>query len=206
VKPGGALRRRLLFCAAVAVWLCLVFAGTAALMGYKNAAGAQLDAPSRWPDDSRLPRVSGQATLVMAAHPHCPCTRASLTELERLLSRTPGRMHAVLLFVRPQGAPSRWEDTDLWRRASSMAGVQTVSDPGGAEARRFHALTSGQTALYAPDGELLFSGGITAARGHEGDSVGRAYILAALEGTRLPHPNAPVFGCALDSPDDGGKP
>jgi hypothetical protein len=175
-------------------------------MRYKNAAGARLDAPARWPKESRLLRVSGEATLVMAAHPHCPCTRASLTELERLLSRTRGRMHAMLLFVAPDGAPSGWEDTDLWRRASAMAGVQVVPDAEGAEARRFHALTSGQTALYAPDGELLFSGGITAARGHEGDSVGRAYILAALEGNHLPYPNTPVFGCALDSPDPGGKP
>ena len=104
MKPAGVLRRRLFFVVAVAVWLCLVFAGTAALMRYKNAPGAQLDAPARWPAESRLVRIPGEATLVMAAHPQCPCTRASLTELERLLSRVRGRMHAVVLFVKPRGA------------------------------------------------------------------------------------------------------
>jgi hypothetical protein len=206
MKMGGALRQRLFFCAATAAWLCAVFAGTAALLRYKSSAGAQRDAPARWPEESRLARVPAQATLVMAAHPHCPCTRASLTELDRLLSRARGRMHAVVLFVRPQGAAAGWEDTDLWRRARAMAGAQAVLDLEGAEAHRFQALTSGQTAVYDPEGKLLFSGGITAARGHEGDSVGRAYILAALDGTHLPHPNAPVFGCALDSPENGGKP
>jgi hypothetical protein len=206
MNPPGGARGRLLFCAAIAVWLCVVFAGTAALMRYKNRAGAQLDAPSRWPAESRLVRLIGQATLVMAAHPQCPCTRASLNELDRLLSRLRGRMHAVVLLVTPRGAPAGWENTDLFQRARSMAGVQAVLDIEGVEARRFHALTSGQTAVYAADGTLLFSGGMTAARGHEGDSAGRAYILASLDGAHLPHPNAPVFGCALETPEDGGSP
>jgi hypothetical protein len=204
MSGNATLRRRLVFCAVTVVWLFAVSAGTAALMRYKNIAGAQLDAPARWPAGSRIVRVPGEATLVMAAHPQCPCTRASMTELERLLSRLRGRLHAVVLFVKPEGAPAGWEDTDLFRRASSVEGAQAIVDVDGVEARRFNALTSGQTLLYAADGRLLFSGGITAARGHEGDSVGRAYILAALDGAHLPHPNAPVFGCALETPHERG--
>jgi hypothetical protein len=206
MKAAGKLSSRALFCVAVAAWLSLVFAGTAAMMRYKNAAGAQFEAPPRWPAESRISRLPGQATLVLVAHPRCPCTRASLSELERLLARAPQRLHAIVLFVKPRGAPPQWEDTDLWRRAASIPGAQAVLDLDGTEAHRFHALTSGQTIVYDASANLLFSGGITAARGHEGESAGRAYIVAALGGARLEHPNAPVFGCALDSPDNGGTP
>jgi hypothetical protein len=206
MKISSAVRSRALFCGATAAWLCAVFAGTTALMRYKNAAGAQVEPPSRWPQASSVVRAPGHATLVLAAHPHCPCTRASLTELDRLLARAAGRLEAAVLFVKPRGAPENWENTDLWQRVASMPRAKPILDVDGVEAHRFHALTSGQALVYDEAGNLLFSGGITPARGHEGDSAGRAYILAALGGAHLEHPTAPVFGCALDTPDTGGTP
>jgi len=72
-------------------------------------------------------------------------------------------------------------------------------DENGAEAQRFQSKTSGQTVLYAPSGELLFHGGITIARGHEGDNPGVDVIESLLQ-----HKDAapvaastPVFGCEL---------
>jgi hypothetical protein len=200
MKIGARLRSRALFCGAAAGWFCAVFAGTTALARYKNAAGAQLQAPARWPVASSVVRSPGRSTLVLAVHPHCPCTRATLTELDRLLVRAGGRLEAVVLFVRPHGAPDGWENTDLWQRVASMSRARPVVDMGGVEAHRFRALTSGQASVYDERGSLLFSGGITPARGHEGDSAGRAYILAAVGGAHLEHPTAPVFGCALHSP------
>ena len=55
-----------------------------------------------------------------------------------------------------------------------------LRDDDGAEARRFGAETSGQTLLYDEHGALLFSGGITGARGHAGDNAGRASLVALL--------------------------
>jgi hypothetical protein len=205
MKTGG-LRSRALFASATVAWLCAVFAGSTALVRYKNAPGAQVEPATRWPAQSTVARVPGRAMLVLAAHPHCPCTRATLTELDRLLVRAAGRLQAVVLFVKPQGASDGWEDTDLWRRVARMPAAKPVLDVDGVEAHRFRALTSGQTLVYDEDGSLLFSGGITAARGHEGDSAGRGLILAALGGARLEHARAPVFGCALDSPEYGGTP
>lgn len=203
---GGRRSRALFASATTAAWLCAVFAGTTVLMRYKNAPGAQVEPPARWPAESTVARVPGHAMLVLVAHPHCPCTRASLTELDRLLLRAGGRLQAVVLFVKPRGAPDGWENTGLWRRVEQMPAARPLLDVEGVEAHRFRALTSGQTLVYGEEGNLLFSGGITAARGHEGDSAGRGLILAALEGTRLEHPRAPVFGCALDSPENGGTP
>jgi hypothetical protein len=206
MKVSTVLRSRAFFCGATVVWLCAVFAGTTAMMKYKTAASAQVDPPARWPQASSIVRTPGHAMLVLAAHPHCPCTRATLTELDRLLVRAEGRLEATVLFVKPAGAPAGWEKTDLWDRVATMPRAKPLLDVGGAEAHRFRALTSGLVVVYDESGKLLFSGGITAARGHEGDSAGRAYILAALGGAHLEHPTAPVFGCALDTPDKGGTP
>ena len=61
----------------------------------------------------------------------------------------------------------------------------------------FHAETSGQTALYDATGNLLFSGGITSARGHEGDNDGRAAVVSLLTSDGAEERETPVFGCPL---------
>jgi hypothetical protein len=85
----------------------------------------------------------------------------------------------------PPGFTSNWAKTSLWRSAAAIPGVsETVDD--GREARLFGAATSGQTMVYDRNGRLLFSGGITAARGHLGDNPGASAITALLEGP-VPH-------------------
>src|SRR5205823_6234038 len=90
-------------------------------------------------------------------------------------------------FYRPQNAPSDWERTDLYRQAAAIPGVTICRDEEGAEARYFHAATSGQTLLYDEAGRLLFSGGITAARGHEGDNDGQQTLIALLNDSTAKH-------------------
>ena len=97
------------------------------------------------------------------------------------MARSDGRVSAKVLFVEPPGKPGTWSDGELWQIASEIPGVDRVPDPGGAIAARFHLATSGHTVLYDAAGELRFSGGITAARGHEGDNAGRAAVLAQIE-------------------------
>jgi len=93
--------------------------------------------------------------------------------------------------------PADWEQTDLWRRAASIPGVSLTRDDDGVEAQRFDAATSGQTVVYDGDDRLLFSGGITAARGHEGDNPGRTAILSLLASAGGEQRSTPVFGCSL---------
>jgi hypothetical protein len=54
--------------------------------------------------------------------------------------------------------------------------------------------------LYGQQGQLLFYGGLTASRGHEGDSAGIAAIQAILDGRQPYVAHADVFGCPLESP------
>jgi hypothetical protein len=58
--------------------------------------------------------------------------------------------------------------------------VTAVADPDGEEAQRFGAATSGHVLLFDPAGELRFSGGITASRGHVGDNDGCDRLIRLL--------------------------
>jgi hypothetical protein len=133
----------------------------------------------------------------MLAHPRCPCTRASIGELSLLMARCQGQVDTRVLFLKPAGAGEDWWKTDLWESASAIPGVSVLLDEDGAEARHFGAVTSGQTLLYDAEGRLVFSGGITGARGHSGDNTGRSTLVALIEGQRRSGGSGPVFGCSL---------
>jgi len=183
--------------ASATLWLAAIGVGFGMLWTYQNSSGAAGVPPSQWPAVSRVEMGARRATLVMAAHPHCPCTRASIGELALLMARCQGRVSAYVLFLKPRGFAEGWEKTDLWESAARIPGVTPVSDEDGIEARRFNATTSGATMLYGVDGRLLFSGGITPLRGHPGDNDGRSAVLALVTGDMAAPAAAPVFGCPL---------
>ena len=99
--------------------------------------------------------------------------------------------------IGPSDAVAGWERTDLWDSAAAIPGVHVMTDEGGAQARVFGALVSGQTLLYGATGSLLFSGGITGARGHEGDNPGRTALTSILDWRPAGPIRTPVFGCYL---------
>jgi hypothetical protein len=145
--------------------------------------------------------------VVVALHPECPCSEATLEELDSIMAQSAGQLHARALFVQLPDLPPV-ENSELWQRASRIAGVHLEKDPAGKEARRFGARTSGETQLYGPDGRLLFHGGITVARGHVGDNPGQTSIVN-LVSQRLQADSpitTPVFGCALWNDRDSPKP
>jgi hypothetical protein len=200
-------RRGLFILTSITLWLLVVGIGLAVLMGYENTPGTGARALATWPADSRIQRVPGRATLVMLVHPHCPCSRASIGELALLMAQSQGRLSANVLFLKPPGFSDDWEKTDLWQSAEGIPGVKATIDYDGVEARRFHASTSGQTVLYDAEGHLLFSGGITIARGHAGDNAGRSAIVALLNEKVTEQTETPVFGCPLfDDNSDCRKP
>jgi hypothetical protein len=183
------------------VWLCSISTGLWILWGYENTAGMSAEPPVMWPADSRVQRVPERATLVMLAHPHCPCTRASIGELASLMAHAQGRVTGYVFFLKPAGFSEDWEKTDLWQSAASIPGVSAVIDDGGTEARRFGAATSGQTILYDARGRLLFSGGITGSRGHAGDNAGRSAIVSLINDHAAEDSETKVFGCPLFDPN-----
>jgi hypothetical protein len=191
-------QRRSVLLLAVAIWLSAVVGGLALLGRKANTPGKASIAPSQWPVATTVRLDSGRATLVMFLHPNCPCSRATIEELNGLMAHCNGKITIYALFLKPKGVSDAWVHTDLWRSAEAIPGVHALSDEGGLEAHRFGAKTSGQTYLYGPKGDLLFRGGITAARGHSGDNAGRDAVQALLVGgSGRRDVTTPVFGCSL---------
>jgi hypothetical protein len=182
-------------------WVAIVTAGMGVLLTYSFAPGVQAKAPTAWPSASTLVREPDLHTLVMVAHPRCSCTRASIAELSWVMTRLHGQLRAYVLFAAPEDVSEDWERTDLWESAAIIAGVTVVGDPGGRQAERFGAKTSGQVALYDADGVLVFKGGITPSRSHVGDNVGRQRIVSLVTAGYAERSESSVFGCPITDAD-----
>ena len=180
-----------------AVWMAARAFGARVLFKYETTAGRVGFVSSTWPSVSIVPRQADKPTLVMVAHPHCPCTRASVGELAQVMAHAVGKVNAYVLFVKPPDAGADWDDTDLRRSAAAIPGVTVLTDENGTEAARFGAETSGHTLVFDREGTLVFSGGITASRGHAGANTGENAVLTALSQQPVVYNRTPVFGCSL---------
>ena len=120
------------------------------------------------------------------------------------MARCQGRVTGHVLLLRPTGFDNDWSKTDLWESARAIPGVRAMLDEDSREAGRFRVVTSGHTLLYDSSGRLLFSGGITASRGHSGDNLGRSTIVSLLTESASRKPDTSeccVYGCPLfDAP------
>jgi hypothetical protein len=195
-------KRQLLLVALVGLWVSGVALGMRSLQAYGTGAGTSGSFALRYPQDSQI-RVaeSDRPSLLIFLHPECPCSRASLEELDRVLARASVKPAVYAVFVVPKGWSTPRAKSALWLRASRMTGVTPVLDRDGVEARRFGAATSGQVYAYTATGALAFSGGITPGRGHNGDNPGRDQLEKYLAdpGRASTVAKWKVFGCALFS-------
>ncbi len=182
---------------AAMAWTLAVGTGLWGLHAYEATPGRPGDPRPCWPEGGRLRPVPGRPTLLLFAHPRCPCTRASLEELARIMERCQGAVTAHVVFFRPSVSPEPWRTTDLWTCAEAIPGVRVLDDPEGSEAARFGAETSGHVVLYDRSGELVYAGGITPARGRVGDNPGRDQVIRHLAGLPTIRAEAPVFGCSI---------
>jgi hypothetical protein len=194
------IRNQLATLALAACWLATLIAGLALLRQYESTPGAADESLDTWPAASELPAPAGRATILLFAHPRCPCTVASLENLAWVLDRAPIGTRAIVVLVRPPGAGAEWEHSNLADSIASMPRIELHLDSDGPEARRFGAETSGQTFLYDAAGRLAYRGGLTAGRGLTGPSIGRTALLSRL--TELPASvaAAAVYGCPLFTP------
>lgn len=185
------------------LWIALVGAGLWRVQRHEFTAGASGDPGIVWPESSNLRPNRQGFTLVLALHPECPCSEATVEQLGQLLAQNPGLDTRILMEQYPDLA-SRAEGSPLWRQASRLPGVTLLADAGGHEIGRFNARTSGETRLYDAAGRLLFQGGITSSRGHVGHNPGEAAIRALMKNAPSPSRapastivTTPVFGCPL---------
>ena len=184
--------------ACLILWLSVIGFGTFYLYSYETTPGTDTAThPAVFPFQSHIERDSQRPTLIVFAHPHCPCTRATIQELSKLMTEAQGRLSARVLFIKPVDFSNDWVETDSWKNASAIPGVEVRLDDEGREADLFNAQTSGITLLYDANGTLRFQGGITASRGHEGDNRGRASIIDFVTKDEAKSADTFVYGCPL---------
>ena len=201
ILPERTLARNRLHIIALAAlisWIGLVGSGFLVLYAYGYEPGARGTTSPIWPEGAAFAREPGATTLLMLAHPRCPCTHASVAELHRLQATCGDKLQIIVAFCRPDAS---WSKTDLWKYAESIPQAQVLWDDGGHLARTFGAETSGHVVVHGAQGRLIMSGGITPSRGHEGDGPGRRAITAAVRHSNRAHETtrAPVYGCPLVS-------
>ena len=190
-----------MYIAGFLLWATCVGFGLVQLWNYENAPGTAASAPDGWPDNEAIPRPAQRPTLVLLLHPQCSCSHATIAELDRLQARVDDRIDTYVLMLSPSSARRDWVRSPLWQKAAAIRGVTVIDDPDGRQASRFGAFTSGQALLYDASGTLVFSGGITAARGHEGDNAGRTAIEQFVRDDRAGRASTSVFGCSLFAAD-----
>ncbi len=194
---SSPIARTFLWIGMSALWLGALAAGVSAMLRYEFAAGTDAGAPKLWPAASAIPRKAGLPTLIVMAHPRCPCTKATIQELAEIVARKGSEAQVIVAFFTPADAQSEWTDTASWRSAAAIPGVEIFKDQSGREARMFNASTSGRTLLYDRDGQLMFDGGITGSRGHAGDNAGCDSILSLLSGQTPASKTTPTYGCSI---------
>lgn len=189
--PSGLVR------IGIAIWGVLVLATVCVLTVYSMTPGSVSTPPAA--GVAGIPVGSSEFTLVMAVHPRCPCTRASVEQLQRLLARFRGQVSARVLVFHPGQTSPIWAQTDLWESMSRLPHVTLQPDSNGEIATRIGCHTSGSVVLYDRSGRPRFWGGITPGRGHSGDNPGSDHIAAVLREDLKSVRSTPVFGCDLRS-------
>jgi hypothetical protein len=181
----------------IVLWAIALAIGFKLIAAYEYGPGTAASAPSAWPASSPLTPDGIRPTLVLFVHPQCPCSRATVAELSRILVEARNQFSAVAFVYSPADELDAWSKSDLTEQLRGLPGVRVMADSEGAIANRFGAVTSGQVMLFGARGDLQFSGGITGARGHEGDNAGRRAVVARITGRETGLAKASVFGCSL---------
>jgi hypothetical protein len=152
------------------------------------------------PANEEAMEASSHFQVKLFAHPHCPCTRASLEQFGESLTRFPADVQAEIIFVTAGLAESEIASSPRVLQARELPRAQVRFDATGEEAKRWGATVSGEVLAFDARGRLVFRGGITSGRGHQGGSTGQVELENIVNG-RSPGPCAtPVFGCHLPTP------
>ncbi len=183
-------------------WVGVSIAGYFVVMQHEYQPGFMGRRLAHWPADSKVDRSAGM-TVIAFVHPRCPCTTATITELNQAMRQANGAKLTAVVFV-PCGreSDSDWTEGQHIRTIrDDIAGARIYLDSDGEDARRFGAATSGTILVYDQSGNEVFRGGITAGRGVSGDNPGRRRLDEILRGDAIEESkmSTPVFGCSLES-------
>lgn len=196
----ASLKRVNVWIIAIAVWVVMVAFGFSVLTIYSLTAGptgVESLAGTYKPPTAESLTLDRPWQLVIGLHPKCPCSSSSVAELKKLMELNSDRMRCRALVFVPNKVSRDWAETPSVAALRAIPGVLTEFDYGGEELQKAGILTSGGTILFDRSDKILFHGGITPSRGHEGPNLGSDSITAIVEGRPSPTTVTPIFGCRI---------
>src|SRR5688572_5493109 len=113
---------------ALAVWLGMAGAGIAILTSHSRTPGREGSPSGSWPAGLNIRHTPGLATLLVFLHSECPCSRASVAELARVLAKNGRPVQVMACVARWKGDPA---GGSLWDAAERIPGVKVVADVEG---------------------------------------------------------------------------
>lgn len=175
------------------VWFLACAVGLSVAIGYSYIPGA-VPQHLRRPASSQLTEI-GKPQLLLFLHPRCSCSKATVSELSRILPELKDTAVTVV-FNNPTADP-RWTEGELWTQVQALPKVRLVNDLGGVETKLYQVQTSGHAVLTDANGAIVFSGGITPSRGHQGESEGKTFLQSWEKLQTKESLFSKVFGCGL---------
>jgi hypothetical protein len=179
-----------------AIWLIATTYAYSVMMRFDTRPGMAGNPPLRWPATSQVKLAKAQRTLLVFLHPKCSCSRASISQLQNLQKRLPGKFHTELVLWQPLNPSPSWNQlyrTDM----GELTGTQVITDPGGRAAALFDVHTSGYVLLYGAGGDLQYAGGLTLARAFDLEGPGIVAMEQIMAGSKTTAAHRPVYGCSF---------
>ena len=128
------MRRRFLLGILLCSWMLAVGAGFSILLGHGSKSGDPGSPLEKRPSGSRLSFDAERPTLLIFLHPHCPCSCASLEELNRIVALCGDRLSALRRHGPTRGSVGRLERHRAARRSPcnsrSEVGPRSRGDRG----------------------------------------------------------------------------
>jgi hypothetical protein len=194
-----------------ALWVVTAVTGVCLHAGVDAAPAHASTGPRTRPRIAELNAPDGAPLIIMALHPRCPCSPASIDELRALRARCDAATHVAVLICTPADSASDAATSTEWDEAFDRMSARfdretVIRDRSGTIAASLGLHASGATLMYDAGGHLTFSGGLTLARGMAGanpTAVNAVQSLSASTDVCLPDASSPVYGCTLISPQTG---
>ncbi|QEG20794.1 hypothetical protein [Mariniblastus fucicola] len=178
--------------------LTVSLAGFAVLVDYSSRPGPVAPTPRQFPAQAFPDREKGTPTIVVAYHPKCPCTFATVRCLERLRTEFRCKPNLIAYAYRPESAPDSWIESSSTAILRKFEGTVIDPDAEASVSRQFGARVSGHVFVYDGNDKLVFSGGITPGRGHEGYCEASLQFVRSVNGATTESTQWPIFGCEIN--------
>jgi len=193
-------KSRIFACAVLIVPLVTGLVGLVVLADYSSRPGNPGEMSKKVAAGQSLPEQPTAARskqVLVFYHPKCSCTVATARNLLKLIPKTRGDYRVVAFAYCPKNQPASWIESRCTTEFRDIPGLELKLDRGGKSSQHFGVEVSGHVLVYDSEGNLIFDGGLTPYRAHEGDCRATYHLVDCLNSEANQLTSWPVFGCKL---------